>query len=57
MGVGIFHVGVGIFHRPLLKTARDHQYIVPNVSSKPLILPLQCKPTQMAKFVQEEYIL
>ena len=32
-------IGVGTFHRPLLKAAAHHQYIVPNMCSNPSISP------------------
>ena len=54
-------MGVGMFHRSLIKAAAHHQYIVPNMCSSPSIHPssfpagLQCDPVQIAEVVQQEY--
>ena len=46
-----------MFYRPLLKTAKHHQYIKPNMFSILLPAGLQYDPIQMAEVVQQEYIL
>ena len=55
-------MGMGMFHRQLLKTVIYHRYIVPKVCNHPSIYPssfpqAQFDPVQMAEVVQQECVL